>query len=81
MTEDDLVEEKEPTHKEVWGKLLGRANEKRIFINGQPVTTLLDTGSQKMHVSHDFCLTIGIQICPITQLVSIEGTWGIPSSI
>ena len=27
-------------------KLVGRANEERIFINGQPVTALLDTGSQ-----------------------------------
>ena len=50
VTEDDLVEEREPTQEEVWAKLVDRANEERIFINGQPVTALLDTGSQVMHV-------------------------------
>ena len=73
VTGDDLVEERGPTQEEVWGKLVGRANEERIFINGQPVTALLDTGSQVMHVSHDFCLANGIQIHLITQLVNIEG--------
>ena len=34
-----------------------------------------------MHVSHDFCLADGIQIHPITQLVNIEGTGGILSSM
>ena len=66
VTGDYLVEEREPTQKEVWGKLVGRASEERIFINGQPVTTLLDTGSQVTHVSHDFGLANGIQIHPIT---------------
>ena len=60
---------------------MGRVNEERIFINGQPVTALLDPGSQVMHVSHDFCLANGIQIHPITQLVNTEGTRGIPSSM
>ena len=76
MTGDDLVEERRPTQEEVWGRLVGRANEERTFINGQPVTALLDTGSQVMHVSHNFSLTSGIQIHPITQLVNIEGTRG-----
>ena len=76
MTEDDLVERNEPAQEEVWAKLVGRANEERIFINGHPVTALLDTGSQVTHVSHDFCLANGIQINLITQLVNIEGTGG-----
>ena len=74
--EEDLVERKGPTQEEVWVKLVGRANEERIFINGHPVTALLDTGSQVTHVSHDFCLAKGIKIHPITQLVNIEGTGG-----
>ena len=81
VTEDDLVEKRGPTQEEVWGKLVGRANEERIFINGHPVTALLDTGSQVMHVSHDLCLANGIQIHPITQLVNIEGTGGMPLSM
>ena len=81
VTVDDLVEKRGPTQEEVLEKLVGRANEERIFINRQPVTTLLDTGSQLMHVSHDFCLANGIQIHLITQLVNIEGTRGIPLSM
>ena len=76
-----MVEEKRPTQEEVWGKLVGRANEERIFRNGQPVTALLDTGSQVMHVSHEFCLANEIQIHLLTQLVNIEGTGGIPMSM
>ena len=41
VTEDDLVERYEPAQEEVWAKLVGRANEERIFINGHPVTALL----------------------------------------
>ena len=76
VTGDLLVEQKGPAHMEVWEKLVGRANEERIFINGQPVTALLDTGSQVTHVSDDFCLANGIEIHPIAKLVNIEGTGG-----
>ena len=72
VTGDDLVEQKGPAHIGVWEKLVGRANEDRIFINGQPVIVLLDTGSQVTHVSHDFCLANGIEIHPIAKLVNIE---------
>ena len=51
-------------------------NEESIFINGQPVTALLDTGSQVTHVSHDYCVANGIEINPIAKLVNIEGTGG-----
>ena len=60
----------------VWEKLVGRANEERIFINGQPVTALLNTVSQVMHVIHDFCLANGIAINPLAKLLNIEGTGG-----
>ena len=50
VTGDDLVEMRGPTQEEVWRKLVGRANEERIFINGQPLTALLDIGSRVMHV-------------------------------
>ena len=75
VTGDGLVEQKGPAHMGVWEKLVGRANE-RIFINGQPVTALLDTGSQVTHVSHDFCLANEIEINPLAKLVNIDGTGG-----
>ena len=69
-------------------KLLGRAKQDQIFINGHPVTALLDTGSQVTHDSQDFCLAKGIQIHPISQLVDIEETegtvlnmWGIEAKL
>ena len=74
--EENLVERKGPAQEEVWARLVGRANEERIFINGHPVTALLDTGSQVSHISHDFCLAKWIKIHPITQLVNIEETGG-----
>ena len=69
-----LVGQEDSTHADLWAKLLGRANEDQIFINGHPVTALLDTGSQVTHVSKVFCLAKGFQIHPISQLVDIEGT-------
>ena len=60
----------------LWAKLVGGANEDQIFINGHPVTALLDTGNQVTHVSKDFCLAKGLKIYPISQLVDIEETGG-----
>ena len=71
-----MVGQEESTHVDLWAKLVGRTNEDQIFINGHPVTALLDTGSQVTHVSQDFCLAKGIQIHPINQLVNIEGMGG-----
>ena len=59
-----------------WARLIGRANEEQIVINGHPVTALLDTGSQVTHISETFCQANGIQINPLDQLVEIEGTGG-----
>ena len=35
-------------------KLVGKANDDNSFINGHPVTALLDTGSQVTHVSQEW---------------------------
>ena len=59
-----------------WSRLIGRANEEQIVINGHPVTALLDTGSQVTHISEAFCQANEIQINPLDQLVEIEGTGG-----
>ena len=76
VTGDDLAKQKEPTHMGVWEKLVGRANEEKIYINGQPMTALLDTGSKVTHVSHDYCVANGIEIKPLVKLVNIEDTGG-----
>ena len=59
-----------------WSRLIGRANEEQIIINGHPVTALLDTGSQVTHISEAFCQANNIQINPLDKLVEIEGTGG-----
>ena len=63
-------------HNNPWTKLIGRANEEQIMINGHPVTALLDTGSQVTHISEAFCHANNFQINPLDKLVEIEGTGG-----
>ena len=48
------------------------------MVNGKSVTALLGTGSLVTHISQDYCQAMCIPIHPITQLVHIEGTGGIP---
>ena len=45
---------------DLWTRLIGRANEEKITVNGNTVTALLDTGSQVTHVSLDYCQAMGI---------------------
>ena len=59
-----------------WTRLIGRANEEKIRVNGKTVTALLDTGSQVTHISIDYCQAMGIPIYPINQIVKIEGAGG-----
>ena len=59
-----------------WARLVGRANEEKIIVNGNTVIALLDTGSQVTHISLDYCQAMGISINPIEQLVNIGGSWG-----
>ena len=59
-----------------WARLIGRANEEKIIVNGNTVTALLDTGIQVKHISLDYCQAMGIPINPIEQLVNIEGAGG-----
>ena len=61
-----------------WARLIGRANEEKITVNGNTVTALLDTGSQLTHISLDYCQVMGIPINPIGQLVNSEGDGGMP---
>ena len=61
-----------------WTRLIGRANEEKIQVNGNTVTALLHTGSQVTHVNLGYCQAMGIPIHPNEQLVNIEGAGGIP---
>ena len=45
-----------------WTRLIGRANEEKIMVNGKSVTALLDTGRQVTHISQDYCQAMGIPI-------------------
>ena len=65
---------KKNVSKNPWSRLIGRANEEQIVINGHPVTALLDTGSQVTYISEAFCQANSIQIHPLDKLVEIEGT-------
>ena len=59
-----------------WARLIGRANEEKILVNGKSVTALLDTGSQVTHISPNYHQAMGIPVNPIAQLVHIEGMGG-----
>ena len=59
-----------------WTRLIGRANEEKIIVNGKAVTALLDTGSPVTHISFDYCQAMGIPLHPINQIVKIEGAGG-----
>ena len=59
-----------------WARLIGRANEEKIVVNGNTVRALLDTGSQVTHISLDYCQPMGIPINPIEQLVNTERAGG-----
>ena len=65
-----------PENNNPWTKLIGRANEEQIMINGHPVTALLDTGNQVTHISEAFCHANNFQIHPLDKLVEIERTGG-----
>ena len=71
-----MVGQKNTPHSDPWAKLVGKANEDQIVINGHPVTSLLDTGSQVTDDSKTFCLGKGFQIHHLSQLVETEGTGG-----
>ena len=53
-------------------KLIGRSNDEKKFIDGKPLTALLDNRSQVIHISHDYCQEYGIQIHPIIQFLKLR---------
>ena len=72
----DKLAEKRNSSIDPWTRLIGRANEEQIVMNGPPVNALLDTGNQVTHISEAFCQANDIQMNPLDQLVEIEGPGG-----
>ena len=46
-----------------WTRLIGRANEEKIMVNGKSVTAVLNTGSQVTHISQT---TVILWVSPYT---------------
>ena len=59
-----------------WTRLIGRANEEQIMINGHPVTALLDAGSQVTHISEAFAKLIISKFILWTNWWKLRGLGG-----
>ena len=59
-----------------WPRLIGRANEEQIVINGHPVTAVLDTGNQVTHISEAFAKLIISKFILWTNWLKLRGLGG-----
>ena len=59
-----------------WVRILGRANETEIEIDGQISKALIDSGAMIMMMSKGYCDEHGYEIHSLDQLVPIEGSGG-----
>ena len=59
------------------GRLIGRANEAQVIVNGKVVEALLDTGAQIGNISERLCEDLGLEILPVGPMLELEGTGGI----
>ena len=59
-----------------WVRILGRANESEIEIDGIKSKALIDSGAMISMMSKEYCDTHGYEIHPLDQLVPIEGSGG-----
>ena len=57
-----------------WVRLLGRANEFEIKIDGKIDTALIDSGIMISMMSREYCEEHGYEVQPLDQLVPIEGS-------
>ena len=56
--------------------LVGQSNEAPIIVDGQKVTTLIDSGAQVSSVSSGFCKWMALKVHPLDRLLELEGTNG-----
>ena len=59
-----------------WVRILGRANETEIEINGKISKALIDSGAMILMMSKGYCDEHGYEIQPLDRLVPIEGSGG-----
>ena len=59
-----------------WVRILGRANESEIEIDGKISKALIDSGAMILMMNKGYCDEHGYKIQPLDWLVLIEGTGG-----
>ena len=59
-----------------WARILGRANETHIEIDGIISKTSIDSGAMILMMSRDYCEEHGYETQPLEHLVPIEGSGG-----
>ena len=59
-----------------WARILGRANETEIEIDGKISKALIDSGAMISMMSKGFCDEHGYEIQPLDKVVLIEGSGG-----
>ena len=59
-----------------WARILGRANETDVEIDGIISKALIDSGAMILMMSKDYCYEHGYEIQPLEHLVPIEGSGG-----
>ena len=60
-------------------QLVGCSNEVPVVIDGQEVTALIDSGTQVLSISTQFCKDLALPIQPLGQLLELEGQGEQPS--
>ena len=56
--------------------LVGCSNEAPLIVDGQRMTTLIDSDAQVSSISSQFCEDLALQIQPLGQLLELEWTGG-----
>ena len=59
-----------------WVRILGRANENEIEIDGKISKALIDSGAMSLMMNQGYCDEHGYEVQPLDQLVPIEGSGG-----
>ena len=59
-----------------WDRILGRANETIVEINGIISKVLIDSGAMILMMSRNYCYEHGCEIQPLEHLVPIKGSGG-----
>ena len=57
-------------------RLVGRANEAWVIVDGHEMAALVDLGAQVLNISAQLCEELGLKIQPLGWLLELEGTGG-----